>query len=99
MNDDKQLTIHFNHGGKLELAFPTQIKNSQGALIDGMKRLLESDKLVIQTDQQLVIIPWSSVKLVEASGVPASALPFGAIKGARITSEPPAPVARPQATV
>ena len=48
--------------------------------------MLESDKLAIQTEQQLIIVPWSSVKFVEASSVTASALPFGTIKGARILS-------------
>ena len=84
MNDDKQLTIHFNNGTKLEVAYPTQIKNSPGALLEGAKRILESDKLVFQTEQQLIIVPWSSVKFVEAASVPAAALPFGTIKGARI---------------
>lgn len=84
MNDDKQLTIHFNNGTKMEVAYPTQIKNSPGALMEGAKRLLEADKLVIQTEQQLIIIPWSSVKFIEAASVPAAALPFGVIKGARI---------------
>ena len=86
MNDEKQLTIHFNNGTKLEVAFPTQIKNSMGALVEAAKTILESDKLVFQTDDQVVIVPWTSVKLVEAAAMPAAALPFGTIKGARITS-------------
>ena len=84
MNDEKFLTIHFNNGTKMEVSFPTQIKNSPGALIEAAKKILESDKLVIQTEQQVIIVPWSSVKLVEAASVAAGALPFGAIKGARI---------------
>jgi len=84
VNDEKFLTIHFNNGTKMEVSFPTQIKNSPGALIEAAKKILESDKLVIQTEQQVIIVPWSSVKLVEAASVPAGALPFGAIKGARI---------------
>ncbi len=65
MNDDKQLTIHFNNGTKMEVSFPTQVRNSTGAVLEGIKRILESDKLVIQTDQQVVVIPWSSVKCLE----------------------------------
>lgn len=86
MNEDKQLTIHFNNGTKMEVSFPTQIKNSTGAILEGMKRILEADKLVIETEQQLVVIPWSSVKYMESSAVVGAALPFGAIKGARIVS-------------
>ena len=76
MNEDKQLIIHFNNGTKMEVSFPTQIKNSPGALLEGAKRILEGDKLVIQTEQQLVIIPWSSVQFLEGASVPAAALPF-----------------------
>ena len=86
MNEDKLLTIHFNNGTKMEVSFPTQIKNSAAALMETAKRILEADKLTLQTDQQLIIIPWSSIKFVEAASVPAAALPFGVIKGATILS-------------
>ena len=82
--DEKHLTIHFNNGTKIEVAFPTQIKNSMGALVEAAKRLLEADKLVIHTDEKVVIVPWASVQHVEASSVPPAALPLGVIKGARI---------------
>ena len=84
MSDEKYLSIHFNNGTKMEVAFPTQIKNSMGALVEVSKRVLEADKLVIQTERQLIVVPWSSVKYLEATAVPAAALPIGAIKGARI---------------
>ena len=84
MNDEKHLTVHFNNGTKMDVAFPTQIKNSPGAVMEAAKRILEADKLVIQTEQQLIVIPWTSVKYLEAAAVPAAALPFGAIKGASI---------------
>ena len=86
MNDEKHLIIHFNNGTRMEVAFPTQIKNSLGALVETIKKVMEADKLVIQTDQQVIVVPWSSVKYVEASGVTGTALPLGAIKGARIVS-------------
>ena len=84
MNDDKNLTIHFNNGTRMDVTFPTQVKNSMGALVEVSKRILEADKLVLQTEQQLIIIPWSSVKYLQASAVPAAALPISVIKGARL---------------
>lgn len=84
MNDDKNLIIHFNNGTKMGVSFPTQIKNSTGALVEISKRILEGAKLTIQTEGQIIIIPWSSIKYVEASALPAAALPIGAIRGARI---------------
>jgi hypothetical protein len=44
---------------------------------------MESDKLVIEVEGRLIVIPWSSIKQLEVSPVPAS-LPFGAIKGAKV---------------
>jgi hypothetical protein len=88
MNDEKRLIIHFNNGTKMDVTFPTQIKNSTGAMLEGIKRILESDKLVLQTDEQVVVVPWSSVKYLEASAMLGAALPFGAIKGARIVPSP-----------
>jgi len=92
MNEERRVTIHFNNGTQMEVTFPIQIKNSTGALMEAMKRLLESDKLAIEADGRLVVIPWASVQHVEATPVP-SALPFGAIKGARVVKT--APAARP----
>lgn len=86
MNDEKQLAIHFNNGTRMQVSFPTQVKNSTATMVEGIKRILESDKLVIQTDQQVIIVPWSSVKYLETASVPTAVLPFGALKGATILS-------------
>jgi hypothetical protein len=87
-SDDKHLIIHFNNGTKMAVSFPTQIKNSIGALVEVAKRLLEADKLVIHTEQRVIVVPWSSVQYVEASAVPPGAIPLGAIKGATIVEAP-----------
>lgn len=84
MSGDRHLVIHFNNGRKMEASFPAQIKNSMGALVEIAKRILEADKLVIHTEEQVIIVPWSSVQYIEASAVPPAALPLGAIKGAKI---------------
>jgi hypothetical protein len=85
MNDDKQLTIRFNNGQKLELSFPTQVKSSPGALLEGMKKNLEADKLAFEVEGRLIVVPWASVQQLEFSPVPPSAsLPFGVIKNAKV---------------
>ena len=88
MSDEKHLIIHFNNGTEMRIAFPAQIKNSAAALIEAVKTILGSDKLVIQAADRVMIFAWSSVKYIEATAIPAAALPFGAIKGARIVTEP-----------
>jgi len=77
------VTVHYNNGTKLEFSFPTQIRNSGAAVLEGIKKVMESDKLVIEADGRLIVIPLASVKQLEVTPVPAS-LPFGAIKNAKI---------------
>jgi hypothetical protein len=84
-DNEKHLIIHFTDGTQMEVTFPTQVKNSLGALVELLKRALEADKLIMQTDDRVLIVPWSSIKYVDTSGgAAAAALPLGAIKGARI---------------
>ena len=86
MNEDRRMTVYFNNGTNMEMTFPAQIKNSTAAVLEGMKRLMETDKLVIEEEGRLIVIPWASVNHLELSPVPA-ALPFGAIKGAHISRD------------
>ncbi len=83
MNDNRQVVIHFNNSSKLELSFPPQIRNSPTAVLEALKKLMEADKLAIEADGRLIVIPWSSVKQLEVSPLP-PALPFGVIKGAKV---------------
>ena len=86
MNEDRKLVIHFNNGSNLEMTFPVQIKNSTAAVMEGIKKVMETDKLAIEAEGKLLVIPWSSVKHLEVTPVP-PALPFGAIKGAKIVTQ------------
>jgi hypothetical protein len=83
MNDDRQLVIHFNNGSKMEVLFPKQVKDSTAGVLEGMKRVMEADKLAIEADGRLLVIPWASVQHIDLTPVP-PALPFGVIKGAQI---------------
>jgi hypothetical protein len=85
MNDDRQLIIHYNNGAKLTLSFPVQVKNSTAAVMEGAKRILEGDKLTIEANGKLFVVPWSSVQHIELTPIPA-ALPFGTIKNARVVT-------------
>ena len=81
--EDRRMIVHYNNGTKLELSFPTQIRNSGAAILEGIKKIMESDKLVLEADGRLIVIPWASVKQLEVAPVPPS-LPFGAVKNAKI---------------
>ena len=82
MADEKRLVIHFNNGSKMALAFPTQVRDSSAGLLEAFKRIMEADKLAIQTEDRLLMIPWASVQHLEISPPPA-ATPFGTIQNAR----------------
>lgn len=83
MNEDRQVTIHYNNGKTLKLSFPEQIRNSTTAVLEGMKKIMEGDKIAIEAEGRLIVIPWSSVQQIEVTPSPAS-LPFGAIKNAKV---------------
>lgn len=83
MNEDRQVIVHYNNGQTLKLSFPVQIRNSGAAVLEGMKKMMEGDKIAIEAEGRLIVIPWSSVQQIEVTPVPAS-LPFGAIKNARV---------------
>jgi hypothetical protein len=86
MDGDRTLTIHFTNGSKMEVSFPQQIKDSSAGILEGMKRVMEADKLAIEADGRLIVIPWSGVEHIELSPVP-STLPFGVVRGARIVRD------------
>jgi hypothetical protein len=83
MSDERKLSIHFNNGTQMEVSFPKQLKHGGTAVLDAFRRLMESDKLTIEADGRLLVIPWNSVKYLELNPVPSS-LPFEVIKGASV---------------
>lgn len=83
MNEDRQIVIQFNNGAKLKLSFPLQIRNSTTAVLEGMKKIMEADKFLIEADGRLIVIPWASVQQLDVTPAPSS-VPFGAIKNAKV---------------
>ena len=83
MPNDRALTIHFNDGTSLSVAFPAQ--REPGFVSRGIEELLELGNLAIEADGTLLVIPLSSVKYVQAVPAPAE-LPRNVIKGASIIS-------------
>jgi hypothetical protein len=83
MNDEKQLVIYFNNGQTMVLAFPTQIRDQGAGLLEAFKRIMEADKIAIQTEDKLIMIPWASVQHIELRPPPPTT-PFGTIQKARV---------------
>ena len=70
------MVVHYNSETRLEISFPVQIRNSPAAVLEAMKRMTESNKLAIEAEGRLIVIPSASVARLEVSPVPPS-LPFG----------------------
>ena len=83
MDEEKRLVVHFNNGTNLEVAFPVQIRDSTAGVLEAFKRIMEADKIAIQTEDKLIMIPWASVQHIEFSPPPATT-PFGTIQKARV---------------
>ena len=81
MNDEKHLP--FNNGRKLELAFPTRVRGAGAGLLEAFKRIMEADKLAVQTDDRLLVIPWATVEHLEMIPPPATTPFWHHPKGAR----------------
>jgi hypothetical protein len=83
MDDEKRLIIHYNNGTRQEIVFPEQIGNSTAGVLEAFKRIMGADKLAIQAEDRLIMIPWSSVKCLELMPPPITT-PFGTIQKARL---------------
>ena len=83
MNEDKQPTVHFNNGNKLNVTFPTQIKNSPAAVPKAQARWNRTS-WSLEAEGRLLVIPWRVCSRWKSHR--AVALPFGVIKGARVRS-------------
>lgn len=73
--------IHFTDGSKIAFRYPNITETS--TLATKVKKALEQDKIVVQTNDSLIIIPVMSVKYIQVTPKP-DALPDGIIRDAEI---------------
>ena len=81
MNDDKHLIIYFNNGTKMEMSFPTQIKNSLATVMEAIKRILESDKLVTRQKSNSSLFPGPASNISRRPRCPGQPFPLAPSKG------------------
>jgi hypothetical protein len=60
--DKRQMTVYFNHGGRLVVDFPQAERSTAAMVVD---EILKSNMLSIETTGKTMLIPMSSVKYVE----------------------------------
>lgn len=73
--------IHFTDGSKIVFRYPNITEAS--TLATKVKKALEQDKIVVQTNDSLMIVPVMSVKYIQVTPKP-EALPEGIIRDAEI---------------
>jgi len=74
------LVVHFIDGSRLSCEFPPQTADPLRVLRN-VRRAMESDKITLELEGQLVFIPTANVKYLSVSPTPDS-LPEGVIRGA-----------------
>ncbi|MDJ0806538.1 MAG: hypothetical protein QNJ78_06855 [Gammaproteobacteria bacterium] len=83
MDISRYLTIHYTDGTSETFVFPKQASDR----FDLMKKLhtaMTTDRILIETDASLHVIPLCAVKRMEFSPVP-DELPDGIIRGATLS--------------
>jgi len=85
MADKRYLTIHFTDGSKLSVTFPKQ-DDALYKIVSRVQKALEADKLAIEIDGELFVIPTNNIKYIQASPCPEK-LPEAVIRGGRIIND------------
>jgi hypothetical protein len=75
-------TIFFMDGSKMVLSWPRQANDPTMAATQ-VKSALENDKLTVEVDGSLIVIPMRNVKYIQVSPAPEK-LPGGVVRGAQI---------------
>ena len=76
------MVVFFHDGTKISFSYPQQSGRDQAAIVANVKKAIDSERLVLEVDGDLIVIPMRSVKYVQVSPAP-SHLPAGVLRGAR----------------
>jgi hypothetical protein len=77
------LTVFFLDGSKVTFRYPRQSGTDSAMIAQTVRRALDADKLSLEVDGDLMVIPIRSVKYIQVSPAPPS-LPAGILRNARI---------------
>jgi hypothetical protein len=78
------LTVFFLDGTKASFVYPRQSGKDQASIVNTVKKAIDSERLVLEVDGDLVIIPIRSVKYVQVSPAPPH-LPSGILRRAQLS--------------
>jgi hypothetical protein len=84
-NTHVSMTVFFLDGTRASFRYPKQAGNDAATILANVKKAIDSDKLVLEVDGDLLVIPIKSVKYVQVSPAPAH-LPSGILRRATVIS-------------
>ena len=85
MTEPVSLTVFFLDGTKASFVYPRQSGAEQAAIVNTVRKAIEAERLVLEVDGDLVVIPIQSVKYVQLSPAPPH-LPSGILRRARFNA-------------
>ncbi len=83
MINDRNAVIYFMDGTHIVISYPSQAGEDQATIAANVKKAIDADKLVIEADGSLLMIPVRNIKYVQVTPLP-DALPSGVIRNAHI---------------
>ena len=85
MAQDVTGTIHFTDGSKVSLRWPRQAGTGAQIIAANVKKALEADRMMVEVNGDLWLIPLRNVKYIQLSPSPKE-LPVGVLRGAQIVT-------------
>ena len=92
----RRAIFHFTDSTTLALEWPKQDTSGMVFLSEAIRKAIESERLLVEVEGNLVIIPMRNVKYIELLPVPEQ-LPEGVIRNARRAAQPVFPGIQPTA--
>lgn len=86
MKDERGLTIFFNDGSKMSLAFPKQSLNETAAVLK-IEDVLKKRYMLFEADSKFLMIPFENVKYIQLDAAPPQLQGHTYIKNASIVSQ------------
>jgi len=84
MQDQRGVTIFFNDGSKLSLAFPKQSPNEMAAMLK-LDDVLKKRYMLFEAESTFLMIPFENVRYLQLYPAPDSVQGHTYIKGASVT--------------
>jgi len=84
MSAPVKMNVFFLDGSMATFSYPRQSGKDQAAVVAAVKKAIDSERLVLEADGDLVVIPIRSVKYVRVSPAPPH-LPSGILREARMS--------------